>query len=114
MRPALLILLAAAAMTSASASTSTPAALKLAPGTAMSTLAPQGETLSPTPTAQAQTAAAIQTVAMASPAEHDQASPASSQDADDEKAPWHALTPLAITLALIGAIALRRRLGGKS
>lgn len=113
MRPALLILLAAAAMTSAAASTSTPAALQLAPSAAMSTLGPHGETPGPASPAHAQTRATIQTVAMAAPAGHEQASPPR-QSTDKDRASMGTFAPLAITLALIGAIALRRRLGGKA
>lgn len=108
MRPALLILLAATAMTSASASTPTPAALKLAPGAAMSPLAQQGGTASLTASAQPQAMHALQTVALASPKA--EASP-DSQAADSTRR--DALAPVAITLALIVAIAVRRRQTGK-
>ena len=113
MRTALFMLLVVTAMTSASASMSTPAftpAAQAAPGT----LPPltQQDAAARVKTSTPPDAPTLQTVAL-KPATVQ--TPAKAEAGSDPEADgWQRFAPLVFTLALIGAIAVRRHKGGKS
>ena len=113
MRPALFLLLAATVTALASASAPAPAATERteSPPGAL-TLARQNHQNTPPQSGATTTpahAATLQTVALMAPL----AAPASAA-ADEPVSGWQAVGTVAVTLALIGAIAVRRHQAGKS
>lgn len=117
MRSALFTLLVAAAMTSASASTPPapapdPAFIKPPPGP-LSTLAQEDHRGQRINTSAPLHAAAIQTVAM-TPGTGEIGQADSQAGGPQEDAGWQGFAPVAVTLALLGAIAVRRHRAGKS
>ena len=118
MRTALFMLLVVTAMTSASASMSTPAftpAAQAAPGT-LPSLTQQGAPAR-VKTSTPPDAPTLQTVALKPATGQTVQTPAKAEAGSDPEAEadgWQRFAPLVFTLALIGAIAVRRHKGGKS
>ena len=116
MRTALFMLLVVTAMTSASASMSTPAftpAAQAAPGTLPSLT--QQDATARVKTSTPPDAPTLQTVALKPATGQTVQTPAKAETGSAPEADgWQHFAPLVFTLALIGAIAVRRHKGGKS